>query len=239
MGQHAKYRALVKTALLAGLCLAAGPAEACRLALVLALDVSSSVDDAEDRLQRDGLAAALLAPEVQDAFLAGPDPVSLLVFEWSGRAHQTTLADWQVIATPADLQDAARQVRDSQRTAHMLPTALGHALGYAALQFERASDCLFQTVDVAGDGVNNTGFGPAGAYATFPYEGVVVNGLVITGDDPAAVDYFTNNVIRGPASFVEVADGFTDFEAAMRRKLVRELTAQVIGHLQADEGPQG
>lgn len=68
MGQHAKHRSLVKlTALAIGLW--AAPAQACRLALVLAMDVSSSVDAAEDQLQRAGLAAALIDPDVQAAFL--------------------------------------------------------------------------------------------------------------------------------------------------------------------------
>ncbi|MBO6855229.1 MAG: DUF1194 domain-containing protein, partial [Marivivens sp.] len=78
-------------------------ASACRLALVLALDVSSSVDAAEDRLQRNGLASALLAPEVQAAFFATPDPVALYAFEWSGRYDQSVLVSWQMIRTPGDL----------------------------------------------------------------------------------------------------------------------------------------
>ena len=76
---------MVKWGLFGGACLVAAPAEACRLALVLAMDVSSSVDATEDQLQRGGLAAALIAPEVQDAFIDSPDPVAILILEWSGR----------------------------------------------------------------------------------------------------------------------------------------------------------
>ena len=72
----------------------------CRLALILALDVSSSVDKVEDKLQRGGLAAALIAPEVITAFFASPDPVALAIYEWSGRYNQEILLDWTKIDTP-------------------------------------------------------------------------------------------------------------------------------------------
>ncbi|MGC9371561.1 MAG: DUF1194 domain-containing protein, partial [Paracoccaceae bacterium] len=72
----------------------------CRLALLLALDVSSSVDAGEDRLQREGLAAALLSPAVTEALLETPDaPVALAAYEWSGRYQQKVLLDWQLITT--------------------------------------------------------------------------------------------------------------------------------------------
>jgi hypothetical protein len=239
LGEYGKHRPLVKAALFAGLCALAAPVDACRLALVLALDVSSSVDDAEDRLQRNGLAAALLAPEVQDAFFVNPDPVALYVFEWSGRGHQRTLIDWQMITTSVDLLDVAEQVSDSMRSQSGLPTAMGHALGHSAVALDRAPDCLFQTIDLAGDGVNNAGFGPRSVYATFPFDGIIVNGLVITGSDPAAQSYFETQVIRGPGAFVETALGFAEFEDAMRRKLVRELSAQIIGRVLTDTWTNG
>ncbi|WP_100368031.1 DUF1194 domain-containing protein [Yoonia maricola] len=199
------------------------------MALVLALDVSSSVDAREDKLLRDGLAAALLAPEVEAAFFVSADPVALMAFEWSGRGHQTDLLDWVLINTPADLEIAADGLSRSQRGASGQPTAMGHALGYAATKLQDAPVCLSQTIDLAGDGINNESFGPAGAYATFPFEGVVVNGLVIARDDRAVQDYFQTHVIRGPTAFIEVAQGFTDFENAMRRKLLREVFTQVLG----------
>jgi hypothetical protein len=99
----------VVAALLASL---AGPsaAQGCRLALVLALDVSGSVDAAEHRLMRDGLARALVAPEVVRAFLAG-DPVALHVFEWADQTWQRpVLPGWQVVEREEDLARIARAV---------------------------------------------------------------------------------------------------------------------------------
>ena len=217
----------------------AAPADACRLALVLALDVSSSVDADEDLLQRNGLAAALMSPEVEAAFFASPDPVALQVFEWSGRGHQTELLSWRMIRTPADLVGAAQTLTRSMRSASGLPTAMGHALAYASIKLQEAPPCLFQTIDMAGDGANNEGFGPQNVYATFPFEGVIVNGLVVAGSNGSAKSYYSTDVIRGPAAFVEVANGFADFENAMRRKLVRELASQIIGQVKGAVGARG
>ena len=230
---------MVKQGLLSCLFLAATPVEACRLALVLAMDVSSSVDASEDRLQRNGLAAALLAPEVQAAFFASPDPVALQIFEWSGQRNQTDLLEWTLITSPADLLYAANLLANGARSVSDMPTAMGYALGYASIKLQQAPACLFQTIDMAGDGTNNDGFGPINAYAAFPFEGVTVNGLAIAGSDTSVLRYYETEVIRGPTAFVEVANGFEDFEDAMRRKLVRELSAQIIGRMQETEGPRG
>ena len=120
----------MRAALAATLLLAAAPAAAqdCRLALALAIDVSSSVDAQEDALQRNGLAAALLAPEVQSAFFAAPQPVALAVYEWSGRFNQALVVDWQEIDSPLALAAVAATIRGSQRSQTQYPTALGYAL---------------------------------------------------------------------------------------------------------------
>lgn len=216
--------------------IAASPAQACRLALVLAVDVSSSVDADEDQLQRNGIASALLDPDVEAAFFISPDPVALYVFEWSGRYNQQVLLDWTLIETPNSLLAAAQAVASSTRLHDDFPTAMGYALGFAANQFSNAPSCLSHTIDMAGDGINNDGFGPKEAYAAFPFAGVTVNGLAVIVDnaDDALVPYYEENVMRGPGAFVETANGFEDYATAMRRKLLRELTSMMIG----DAAPQ-
>lgn len=219
------------------------PAQAveCRLALVLAMDVSSSVDPREDALQRGGLAAALIAPEVTRAFLAGDLPVALAVYEWSGRYNQTVLVDWQLIRSAADLLAVAATLGRSQRGHDDFPTAMGYALGFGANLLQRAPRCLFQTLDMAGDGENNEGFGPTAAYAEFPFGGVTVNGLVVNGAEFEAevnlIEFYTSQVLHGPGAFVEIAAGFEDYERAMRRKLERELAPRAIGALTGPIGP--
>ena len=212
---------------------AAAQAAPCRLALVLALDVSSSVDSREDALQRGGLAAALRSDRVERAFLQGGVPAALTVFEWSGRYNQRLLLDWTLIETPQDLADAADRVAASQRSRATQSTALGYALGYASALFDTAPPCDRQTVDISGDGPNNDGFTPRDTYRAFDYEEVTVNALVVApdGGDASLVRYFENQVIRGRSAFVEIADGFADYERAITIKLVRELGAQVLGGL--------
>ncbi|MBD3680091.1 MAG: DUF1194 domain-containing protein [Rhodobacteraceae bacterium] len=218
---------------------AAPVAAQCRLALLLAMDISSSVDEEEDRLQRQGLAAALTAPEVRQALLSVPgDYVALAVYEWSGRYQQDMVLDWVMLDSNAAIDAAAARIAASKRSYAEFPTALGYAIGYGASVFARAPRCLFRTLDVSGDGVNNDGFPPRLAYTNFPLGGVTVNGLAINVANEDVELYYLNELIRGPGAFVEVAEGFGDFERAMRRKLLRETQARVIGRLE-DAGRPG
>lgn len=206
-------------------------AAACRLALLLALDVSASIDDREYALQSNGLAAALLSAEVSQAFLRSPNPVALSVFEWSGQRNQSIVVDWQLIETQSDLLSVARQIRLPYRTEKLSPTSLGNALGFASRQFSNAPECVRKTLDVSGDGTNNDGYPPSSAYRAYPFDGVVVNALAIGGAQhlPSLVRYFEIEVIKGPGAFVEIANDHDDFERAMRRKLERELLPYAVG----------
>lgn len=237
MGLDGQYRALVKGA--AALCLAVmagtGAVDAeCRLALVLGVDISSSVDAAEDRLQRQGLARALSSDRVRRAALALPgQPVALAIFEWSGRYQQDLILDWTLVRSGADLDQIAGIVARSTRSYADFPTAAGYALGYAAGLLGDAPACLRETVDISGDGVSNEGFPPSLAFANFDLAGVTVNGLAITGHDDTVVTFYEKEIARGPGAFVEVADDFPDFERAMARKLEREMGPMAVGSLGA------
>ncbi len=223
----------MKLAACIALMASAAPAQACRLALLLALDVSSSVDAAEDQLQRGGLVSALISPEVQAAFFATGDPVALAVYEWSGRYNQEVILEWMLIDSPAALLSAAEVVAASKRSHNEFPTAMGYALGYGAKMLGRAPRCLYKTLDMAGDGQNNEGFGPRLAYREFAFSDVTVNGLVVNAAEFASetdlIAFYQNEVLWGPGAFMEVAQGFEDYERAMRRKLERELTLPMIG----------
>lgn len=235
---------LKTSALCAALSVWSGAADGCRLALVLVMDVSNSVDDAEYALQRRGLTRALLSEDVQDAFLVSADPVALLVYEWSGQYNQQVVVDWVEIVTPQDLFIAATTIAESERSARDFPTAMGYALGFAATKLREVAHCTQKTIDMAGDGKNNHGFGPADAYAAFPFDNVIVNGLVInagtfSGDD-GLIPFYQNEVLRGPGAFLEIAARFEDFEDTMRRKLLRELLSQMIGRVEyLDEEQRG
>ena len=232
MEKHAEFRPLVRLGL--AFWLVAAPAEAgCRLALALGLDISSSVDADEDRLQREGLANALASLQVQAAILSVPgETVALAVFEWSGRYQQDMVLNWRMLASSRDVQSAAAEIRASRRSYAEFPTAIGYALGYAAGVFAQAPPCLFQTLDMSGDGVNNEGFAPRLAYANFPLDAVTVNGLTIGGRADDLAGYYRRELIKGPGAFVEEARDFTDFERAMRRKLLRELGGAALSRME-------
>lgn len=242
MGLDGQYRQLVMRWLGAAvLALAALPAHAveCRLALALAVDISSSVDATEDRLQRSGIVAALTSPEVEAAFFASDLPVALAVYEWSGRYNQEVILDWMVIDSRNTLLRAAETVAASRRSHNDFPTAMGYALGFGAELLTRSPDCLRKTLDMAGDGQSNEGFPPASAYREFPFQGVTVNGLVVNAADfegeVGLIAFYRGEVIHGPGAFLIIADGFDDFERAMRRKLERELTPPAIGAIDTEE----
>jgi hypothetical protein len=228
----------VRAAALA-LMIAASPAAAqdqCRLALLLGLDVSASVDAAEYQRQLSGVASALITPEIVEAFLNGPGPVALSIYEWSGRFQQDVIVDWTLVTSEEDLTRIADRMARQVRRYEDFPTALGYALGFASTHFADAPPCLFQTLDISGDGQNNDGFPPGAAYAHFPFEGITVNGLAIGGASREIEQYYLQEVIRGPGAFVEYADGFDDFADAIRRKLERELRVMILGDLALPTG---
>ncbi len=216
---------------------AALPAQAieCRLALALAIDVSSSVDAAEDTLQRSGIVAALTSPKVEAAFFSSDLPVALAAYEWSGRHNQKIILDWRLIDSRSALVEAAETVAKSTRSHSEFPTAMGYALGFGAQLLDRSPTCLRKTLDMAGDGKSNEGFPPATAYREFPFQDVTVNGLVVNAADfegeVGLIAFYQGEVIHGPGAFLIIANGFDDYEDAMRRKLERELSPPAIGGL--------
>jgi hypothetical protein len=240
LGEHGEHGDLVSRppplprrgaaiALAALLALSAAPAgAACSLALALALDVSSSVDEREYGLQAEGLATALEDAEVQEAILAQSGAVYAAVFEWSGRRQQALVADWTALDAPAAIAGLAARVRDTGRSHLEYPTALGHALGYAASLMKRAPACGRRVLDISGDGENNAGYGPEHAYNAFDFDGVTVNALVVGGAaQPELIRYFQTEVIRGPGAFTVTAYDYQDYARAMKRKLLREIRPPV------------
>ena len=198
--------------------------------LVLALDVSSSVNAAEYALQRNGLAAALLAPEVRHAILTRATGwVALAVYEWSGFYQHKLQLDWTALASEADIARAAATLAGMQRSHDDFPTSIGPALGFGASLLARAPRCDRQVIDVSGDGVNNYRYGPREAYRHFPLGGVTVNGLVILGDDPGVLPYYAAEVLHGPGAFLVVANGYDGFREAMTKKLFREINDIMLG----------
>ena len=217
----------------------AGHARDCRLALVLALDVSSSMDEREYTLQREGLARALTHPDIVGSIVS-PHPVALYVFEWSSTSKQKSLlSEWLVISSKDDLIKVAEILRTAPGVNSGIgTTGLGSALVHASRALEEEPNCLKKTVDVSGDGRNNVGISPRQVYSLFPFHDVTVNALVVGGEQPGArrksrdqdlVEWFRKYVLHGPGAFLIFADNYDDFQRAMREKLLRETTTVQIG----------
>lgn len=226
--------------------MSAPAASDCRPALVLALDASGSVDLAEGRLQREGLARALLAPAVQRGFLAGR-PVALYIFEGPDPGWQRALLPgWQMIESEDDLLRIAAEIAAPIRWTAERPfsaTAPGAALDHAAAAaFEAVPDCEARTVDISGDGESNAGIAPRAAYADPAFDGATVNALVIGGADielgglPVAglptteelCAWFEAEVLHGPGAFSILARDYHDFARAMEAKLLRGVAPPVL-----------
>ena len=219
-------------------------AAGCRLALVLGMDVSASVDSREYALMMQGTAAAMRAPEVQAVFLEGA-LVAVAAFVWAGAREQAMVADWVLVKDAAVLERLAGRIAGFARPGGDPQgpwggrTAVGAALQAARVLLDRAPGCDAQTVDLAGDGINNDGPEPGPLRAAL-LDGVTINALAVSGDlpfDHGTIEeeggrlsaWFRDHVLHGPGAFVESAEDYRDFERAMTRKLLRELRPPVIG----------
>lgn len=201
-------------------------AGACDTALVLAIDVSGSVDAAEYALQTGGLADALEDPEIIEALVVGQ--VALSVVQWSGVGQQSLVQPWRRMLDPSDVADFARSARDTPRGFARSDTAIGAAIAFSVVQFAAVADCRRRLIDVSGDGQENAGFTVKTARAAAQAAGIGINAVAI--EDPGSsfpiTSYFRGSVItRG--GFVLTARGLSDYPRAIREKLLRELTRPV------------
>jgi hypothetical protein len=213
---------------LAVLCLAPLPARAAPvdLALVLAVDVSESVDAGEYELQHEGIARAFESQPVIDAVGHGKaGAVEVLVMEWSDRDKQVVTVDWTRIADAAGAKRFAAAVRATHRSSHGL-TAIGDALIAAEAALARAPDrATRRVIDVSGDGMANIGPPPDQVRDRMVAEGITINGLAILKTEPWLDSYYSQYVVGGPGSFLMEVEDFPSFIAAMQQKLLSEVTA--------------
>jgi len=203
-------------------------ARACDIALVLAMDVSGSVDHHEYRLQAEGLAQALRDPEVITALMRGR--VALAVVQWSGSGQQTVSIPWVRMEEEAAIRQLAARVTVMPRAFAGGNTAVGEAVSVAMAQFPQVRDCAHWVIDVSGDGDENEGFTIGTARRAAYRAGITINGLAIEGlGTGQSITNFYRNWVITPGGFVETAQTHLDFAGAMRRKLLRELVAPVAG----------
>jgi len=201
------------------------------VALVLAIDVSGSVDDDRFKLQREGVAAALES-EVFAAALSGGahQTIEIAVIEWA--EEQNVVLPWTILRGSDDLAVVARRVRGAGRSWVHTKTDPGGGIAAANLLFaSQPMPAVRRVIDVSGDGRQNTGeIATSEARDAAVARDVTVNGLPITlGDDPHVDDWYRANVIGGPGAFLVVADGYAAFAAAFRQKLMLEVAGPAPG----------
>ena len=208
---------------------ATGRAAGCKLALVLALDISSSVNQREYRIQLQGLALAFRTPEVIEAILTPPGAaIAAIVYEWSGYNQQDVVIPWIMLDSEAVILDFAATLAAHRRPYTDLTTSLGKAIEYGAKLFDRAPPCGRRVIDISGDGENNDGVGPEYFRAQGKLDGITINGLVVQGAYPDPAIYYRDHVIQGPDAFVALARDFYDYPPVMIDKLLREIDPEMI-----------
>lgn len=198
---------------------------ACGLALVLAVDVSGSVDPREYRVQMDGLAAALRDGSVVDAMIRERAQVTLI--QWSGSGRQRQTVEWQQITSAQDAARFAGRVAEDKRVWRNFSTAVGEAVGLSLDVLQQVTACTRKVIDVSGDGVSNEGVLPQVYRTALQQQGVTVNALAIETGREDVTAWFYENLIHGDGAFVITADGFEDYPPQILRKLQREVTRQV------------
>ena len=202
--------------------------------LVLAVDVSRSVDEDEARLQREGYRAAVSDPAVVEAIRGGMiGAVGLAYVEWAGAEYQRQVLPWFRIAGAAEARAWSEKLAEAPR-ASLSWTSISGALDFSRTVLEQAPfDATRRVIDVSGDGVNNSGGPVELARDRVVADGITINGLPIVNDRPTfgrmppvpLDEYYRENVIGGPGAFVVVAEDFNSFGNAVKRKLIREIAA--------------
>ena len=221
-------RFLLALALVAGLS-ASAPAWAERvdLALVLAVDVSGSVNPERYELQRQGYARAFASREVLDAIAGGRHQAILVTLvEWSGADHQQQTVGWSLIRDPASAARFGSAVAEAPR-AFADWTSISGAIDFAVALLKRGDiDAERLVIDISGDGINNHGRPVEAAREDALNAGVTINGLPILTEYPTLDAYYRDSVIGGPGAFAAVAHDFADFGTAILGKLVHEIAGR-------------
>jgi hypothetical protein len=211
-------------------------AEQVDLLLVLASDVSRSVDTRKFQLQREGYAAALSNPRVIDAIRSGPHgKIAICFVEWSGATSQKLVIDWTVVSDMASARKIGDQLLELQRS-FADRTSISAGLEFSMSLLERAPyQAVRRTIDVSGDGTNNSGRDISSVRDEVLAKGVTINGLVILSETPlpwnpehtnppgGLDEYYRRNVTGGPGSFVMVADSHNSFGQAIVKKMIAEI----------------
>ena len=211
-------------------------AEPVDLLLVLAADVSRSVDSPKFALQREGYATALSDPRVLNAIKSGPlSRIAVTFVEWSGSSSQRVVVDWMIIDGPQSAQQFGDRLLETPRS-FADRTSISAGIDFSVGLFAKAPfEAKRRTIDVSGDGTNNSGRDVREARDAAAALNITINGLVILTATPmpwnpehtnppgGLTKYFRDNVMGGPGAFVIEAQDFNSFGQAIISKLIDEI----------------
>jgi hypothetical protein len=203
--------------------------------LVLAVDVSRSVDPQEQEMQFSGYEAAFRDRRLIEGIMGGPvGAIACQMFTWSNWNIQNIVVPWTRLDSPATAQGFVDAIAAAPRRT-WLYTSISGAIDFAARQFGQGFEGTRKVVDISGDGVSNSGRPVEDAREEALAQGIVLNGLAVLdltplppllgSIQPPLDTYYLEEVIGGPGAFLVVAEGFSAFEAAVRRKIIREIAA--------------
>jgi hypothetical protein len=213
----------------------AGSGEEVDLLLVLAADVSQSMQHRELELQRQGYVTALCDKQVLDAIGSGPcGAIAVAYLEWSGAEDQRVLAPWARLAGAEDAAAFARGLAEAPLRSGTWTSITGALAASRRLMAEAPCFAARQVVDISGDGENNHGGPVEDQRDQAVAEGITINGLPILrpnarlvggreSGETALEEHYRRMVIGGAGAFVLRAEGFGSFASAIRRKLVLEI----------------
>jgi hypothetical protein len=201
------------------------------LALVLAVDVSRSMDPEEQELQRQGFIEAFQSPLVHDAIRNGMlGLITVTYVEWSGVDHQTVIAPWTIIDDP---ESAVKFAEGLSRTpiGRIQRTSISGAIDFGVkLLGETGVEPVRRVIDISGDGPNSSGRGVAQARDEASAKGITINGLPIMLKRPTGFGdmenldlYYRDCVIAGQGAFLVPVRERQQFAEAIRTKIIREI----------------
>ena len=207
------------------------------LELVLAVDTSASVDQREYNLQMEGLIRAFRDPAVIAAVRGtGPDGIAVTLVQWSSAGEQKQVVPWTRVFDAVSAEAFADAIAKSRTRQFGDSTGIGAVLQFGERLIRRNRfEGRRKSIDVSGDGTNNSGIPPSLVRELVVASGVTINGLAILGENPELHTYYARNVIGGAGAFVLTVDNYEDIIAGTRAKLLREISVSVANRPDAKQ----
>jgi hypothetical protein len=199
--------------------------------LVIAVDVSYSMDMDELAIQREGYAQAIVSKDFLQALRAGPGKVAVTYFEWSMSGDERIIIPWRVIDGPESADAVAAEIMKTP-VRRGSSTSISGAINFALQLFaENPYHGFRRVIDISGDGPNNDGAPVTGARDAALAKGIIINGLPIMVKEPSYLTtdienldlYYEDCVIGGPGAFIITIKDREKFQEAIRNKLVLEV----------------